>query len=383
MKTIYLDYNATTPVDPRVAAAMLPYIHEHFGNPSSSHIFGMKARDAVEKARQQVAGALHCQADELIFTSGGSESNNHAIKGVARAYRAKGNHIITSSVEHPAVTEVCRYLEGEGCTVTYLPVDGLGRVDPRQVAEAITPRTILITIMHANNETGTIEPIREISQIAHRQGVLVHTDAAQSIGKIPVHVDDLGVDLLSIAGHKLYAPKGIGGLYVRSGVKLEKLIHGANHEMNRRAGTENVIEIVGLGEAFQMIAENLSAYREHMKNLRDRLEERLQRGYSALRVNGHPEMRLPNTCSASFRGLTAGAVLSEMLDVAASPGAACHSDGVQVSSVLKAMQVPEEYAQGTIRFSVGRFTTVEEIDRAAEAILTAVESLSERSVPGA
>lgn len=382
MKPIYLDYNATTPVDPRVAAAMLPYIHEHFGNPSSSHIFGTTARTAVEEAREQVADALRCGTDELIFTSGGSESNNHAIKGVARAYRTKGNHIITSTVEHPAVTEVCRYLEGEGCAVTYLPVDELGRVDPRQVSDAITPRTILITIMHANNETGTIEPMREISQIAHRQGVLVHTDAAQSIGKIPVHVDDLGVDLLSIAGHKLYAPKGIGGLYIRSGVKLEKLIHGANHEMNRRAGTENVIEIVGLGEAFQMIAENLNAYREHMKSLRDRLEERLQIGYPGLRINGHPEMRLPNTCSAGFRGLTAGAILSRMTDVAASPGAACHSDGVQVSSVLKAMQVPEEYAQGTIRFSVGRFTTEEEIDRAAEAILTAVESLREGSAPG-
>lgn len=382
MKTIYLDYNATTPVDPQVAAAMLPYIHEHFGNPSSSHIFGMKARDAVEKARQQVADALHCQAEELIFTSGGSESNNHAIKGVARAYREKGNHIITSTVEHPAVTEVCRYLEGEGFLVTYLPVDEYGRVHPRQVADAITPRTILITIMHANNETGTIEPIREIAQIAHREGVLVHTDAAQSVGKIPVHVDELGVDLLSIAGHKLYAPKGIGGLYIRDGVKLEKLIHGANHEKNRRAGTENVIEIVGLGEAFRMIAGNLRTYQEHMNRLRDMLEERLQKGYPALRINGHPEMRLPNTCSASFRGLTAGAILSEMLDVAASPGAACHSDGVQVSSVLKAMHVPEEYAQGTIRFSVGRFTTVEEIDRAADAILSAVESLSEGSAPG-
>jgi len=378
MKPIYLDYNATTPIDPRVAEAMLPFVHQHFGNPSSSHIFGVTAKKAVEKARQQVANLLHCQIDEVIFTSGGSESNNHAIKGVARAYRQKGNHLITSSVEHPAVVEVCRYLEEHGYVVTYLPVDEHGLVDPQSVAEAITPHTILVTIMHANNEVGTIEPIREIAEIAHQHGILVHTDAAQSVGKIPVRVDELDVDLLSIAGHKLYAPKGIGALYVRSGVKLEKLIHGANHEMNWRAGTENVIEIAGLGEACELINQNLSAYQQHMRQMRDRLERGLNEKLSDWRRNGHPEKRLPNTLSISFRGLEANTILSELAGVAASAGAACHSDQIQVSSVLEAMKVPLEYAMGTIRFSVGRFTTASEIDQAVAETVRVVETLQPR-----
>ncbi|GLI36154.1 hypothetical protein DAMNIGENAA_35870 [Desulforhabdus amnigena] len=379
LKPIYLDYNATTPIDPQVAGAMLPFIHEHFGNPSSSHVFGTKAKSAVERARKQIAEVLHCTPDEFIFTSGGSESNNYAIKGVARAYLGKGNHIITSSVEHPAVTEVCRYLEGLGYEVTYLPVDSYGRVNLQELEEAITPKTILITVMHANNEVGTIEPIREISLIAHRHGILVHTDAAQSIGKIPVHVDDLGVDLLSVAGHKLYAPKGIGGLFIRSGVRLEKLIHGANHERNMRAGTENVIEIVGLGEAFQMVGENSQSYREHLQKMRDLLETRLKGEFADIRINGHPEMRLPNTSSVSFKGVGANVILAGMRNVAASAGAACHSEGVQVSSVLKAMGIPLEYAMGTIRFSVGRFTTAEEIDRAMEDISSAVRDCARQA----
>ena len=277
MSPIYLDYNATTPIDPQVAQAMLPFIHQDFGNPSSSHAFGVAARDGVEKARAQVSDLLGCEADELIFTSGGTESNNYAIKGVAGAYRHKGNHIITSSVEHPAVVEVCNYLQEKGYRVTFLPVDEFGLVDPGRVEDSITPETILITIMHANNEVGTIEPISEIAEIAHRHGALVHTDCAQSVGKILVDVDDLGVDLLSIAGHKLYAPKGIGALYIRTGVELEKLMHGANHENNRRAGTENVIEIAGLGEACGLIARNLPEYSAHMRKMRDRLEEGLKR----------------------------------------------------------------------------------------------------------
>jgi cysteine desulfurase NifS/selenium donor protein len=362
---------------------MLPFIHEHFGNPSSSHIFGVTTKKAVEKARRQIAQMLRCQLDEVIFTSGGSESNNYAIKGVALAYRRKGRHIITSAIEHPAVLEVCRYLEKEGFTVTYLPVDGDGLVDVQRVEEAITPQTILITIMHANNEVGTIQPIREIAELAHRRGILVHTDAAQSVGKIPVRVDDLDVDLLSIAGHKLYAPKGIGALYVRTGVKLEKLIHGANHEMNWRAGTENVIEIAGLGEACAMIDENLSLYREHMLTLRNRLEHGLTDRFPTLRVNGHPEKRLPNTSSVSFKGLEANTILSELETVAASAGAACHSDHVDVSTVLEAMDVPLEYAMGTLRFSVGRFTTAEEIDQALAAITRVVERLRPKGIAAA
>ena len=372
MNPIYLDYNATTPIDPQVAEAMLPHIHQHFGNPSSSHAYGLSAAAAVDRARGQLAGMLGCEADEVIFTSGGTESNNHAIKGVAGAYRGRGNHIITSAVEHPAVLEVCRWLETQGLRVSYLPVDGFGAVDPQQVEAAITPETILVTIMHANNEVGTIQSIAEITAIAHRHGVLVHTDAAQSVGKIPVSVADLGVDLLSIAGHKLYAPKGIGALYIRRGVRLEKLMHGAGHEMGWRAGTENVIHIAGLGEACQMIRDNLSAYSSHLERMRDRLERGLSQRLPDLWVNGHPEDRLPNTTSVSFENLEANTLLAQLEGVAASAGAACHSDRVEVSSVLEAMALPLEYAMGTLRFSVGRFTTQEEIDQAISEIVRVV-----------
>lgn len=374
MDPIYLDYNATTPIDPAVAQAMLPYITEHFGNPSSGHIYGQRTKAAVDEARRQIATLLGCLDEEIIFTSGGTEANNYAIKGVVGAYRHQGNHIITSSVEHPAVIEVCRFLEAQGCRVTYLPVDEYGLVDPRQVQDAITPQTVLVTIMHANNEVGTIEPVRQIADIAHQHGILVHADCAQSIGKIPVKVDELGVDLLSVAGHKLYAPKGIGALYVRQGIELEKLIHGANHEMNWRAGTENVIEVVGLGQACQLIDQNLPTYQAHMQEMRDHLEQELKAHFPDLRVNGHPQERLPNTSSVSFKGVEASTVLAQMAGVAASAGAACHSDKVDVSSVLEAMHVPLEYAMGTIRLSVGRYTTGEEIDRAVAEIAKAVDA---------
>ena len=375
MKPIYLDYNATTPIDPAVAEAMLPFINTHFGNPSSSHIFGITAKKAVETARKQVAEMLDCQLDEIIFTSGGSESNNYAIKGVAYAYREKGNHIITSAIEHPAVTNVCRFLETKGFTVTYLPVDEYGLLDPQQVEDAITPATTLITIMHANNEVGTILPITEIGDIAHRHNIFMHTDSAQSVGKIPARIDDLNVDLLSIAGHKLYAPKGIGALYIRTGIKLEKQIHGANHELDWRAGTENVIEIAGLGKACEMVTQKLPEYQAHMLKTRNRLEEGILKYFPGAQLNGHPEKRLPNTCSISFKGLEANTILSELENVAASAGAACHSDHVDVSSVLEAMQVPLEYAMGTIRFSVGRFTTLSEVDQAIEEVSRVVERL--------
>lgn len=373
MNALYLDHNATTPIDPQVAAAMLPYIHDYFGNPSSGHSFGLTARAAVDQAREQAAALLGCPPEALIFTSGGTEANNHAIKGVAAAYRSQGNHIITSAVEHPAVTEVCRWLESQGCRVTYLPVDGDGLVDAQAVAQAITPQTLLITLMHANNEVGSIQPIAEIAEIARHHGVLLHTDAAQSIGKIPVQVDDLGVDLLSVAGHKLYAPKGIGALYIRPGVQVAKLMHGANHEQNRRAGTENVIELVGLGAACELIDHNLPDYARRMAATRDRLETGLlEYGGPAVRINGSRQQRLPNTASVSFKGRAADAILAGLKSVAASAGAACHSDRVEVSQVLAAMGVPEEYAMGTIRFSTGRYTTTEEIDAALTELRAAL-----------
>ncbi len=376
MDGIYLDYNATTPIDPAVAEAMLPFVHGLFGNPSSGHAFGLAAREGVDVARQQVAGMLGCSADDLIFTSGGTEANNHAIKGVAAAHRHRGSHIITSEVEHPAVTEVCHYLEVHGFRTTYLPVDQYGMVDPRQVEEAITPETVLVTIMHANNEVGTIQPIAEIAEIAHRHGVLVHSDCAQSIGKIPVKVDDLGVDLLSIAGHKLYAPKGIGALYIRPGVQLEKFMHGASHEANRRAGTENIILMAGLGKACELIERNLTEYAGHMAVMRDRLEQGILASGHDARVNGHLTERLPNTCSIGFRGREADGILAGLPTVAASAGAACHSDRVELSHVLEAMRVPAEYAMGTLRLTVGRYTTEDEIDRALAEIADIVARLS-------
>jgi len=375
MDPIYLDYNATTPVDPRVGEAMIPFLRRHYGNPSSSHALGIETRKAVDRARRQVADLLGCSVEEVVFTSGGSESNNYAIKGIAWARRDRGNHLVTSAIEHPAVTEVCRYLQGQGFDVTYLPVDGDGLVSPADLEAALTPRTILVTIMHANNEVGTIQPIAELARIARARGIAFHTDCAQAVGKVPVRVDELGVDLLSVAGHKLYAPKGIGALYVRNGIRLEKLVHGADHERNLRAGTENVLEIVGLGEACRLVGEELAEAMPRLAKLRDRLEDGLRARYPDLRFNGHREQRLPNTASVSFRGLEANTILSELTGVAASAGAACHSDHVDVSAVLTAMDVPLEHAMGTVRFSVGRFTTEQEVDRALEELARVVDRL--------
>ena len=376
---IYLDYNATTPIDPQVAEAMLPYLYQQFGNPSSGHPYGQTTQAAVQKARLQVAQLLGCQDTQVIFTSGGTESNNYAIQGVARACQSRGNHIVTSVTEHPAVTEVCRYLETEGYRVTYLDVDDDGRISLADVEEAVTEETILVTIMHANNETGTLADIAAIAAIAHQHGALMHTDCAQSIGKTPTHVDELGVDLLTIAGHKLYAPKGVGALYVREGVELAKFMHGANHESNRRAGTENVLGIVGLGEACAMVSERFGPEQERLRQLRDRLEHGIRQGYPDIRINGASENRLPNTASISFLGLQAQDILAELKDdVAASAGAACHSEGVSISSVLEAMRIPLDYAAGTIRFSVGRHTTKEEIDYAIKAIIEVTKTLQEK-----
>ena len=376
-RPIYLDYNATTPVDPAVAEAMLPYLREHFGNPSSTHPYGVATRTAVEKARAQVAGLIGARPEEIVFTSGGTEANNTVILGVTRSLEDKGRHIITSSVEHPAVLEPCHVLKEQGYRVTTVPVDGQGRVDPEAVAKAITPETILITIMHANNEVGTIEPIAEIAAIARENGILIHTDAAQSAGKIPVLVDDLGVDFLSLAGHKLYAPKGVGTLYLRTGRELPSLIHGAAHESGRRAGTENVLLNVGLGKACELAAERLPLVRAHSEDLRDRLWEGLYAAVPAALRNGDPEQCLPNTLSISFPNVDATTLLAEIDDrVAASAGAACHAEGVDLSTVLEAMQVPLEYAMGTVRLSVGRSTTPADIDTAVEVLAGAVDRLT-------
>ena len=376
---IYLDYNATTPHDPEVAEAMQPFLEKTFGNPSSAHGYGLAPKQAVEYARQQVAELLGCNPREIVFTSGGTESNNHAIKGIAFAMRDRGNHIITSEVEHPAVMEGCRFLQAFGFETTYLPVDSQGTVSLSDVEQAIRPHTIMVTIMHANNEVGTIQPIAEIAEITEKHGIALHTDAAQSIGKIPANVNELGVDLLSIAGHKVYAPKGIGALYIRRSLKLEKLFHGAGQEMGRRAGTENILGIVGLGKACELCKKNIEPGMNAMKMLRDRLYDGLTEKLDPIRLNGHPDKRLPNTLNLSFNKMEANRILQDIgAKVAASAGAACHSDMVQISHVIRAMGVPLDWAKGTLRFSVGRMTTVEEIDKAVEIIAEAVLRLKKR-----
>jgi len=336
---------------------------------------GVAARKAVENARRQVADLLNCIPQEIVFTSGGTESNNYAIKGVAFANRHKGNHIITSAIEHPAVTEVCKYLEAFGFRTTYIPVDKTGLIDPGNLEKAITNETILITVMHANNEVGTIQPIEDISVIAQKNGVICHTDAAQSVGKIPTDVNNLNVDLLSVAGHKVYAPKGIGALFIREGIDLEKFMHGAGHERNLRAGTENVLEIVGLGKACEIAKRDLDTNMTHMMAMRDRLHNGLKTSIANVRLNGHPAKRLPNTLSIGFKRLEASSLLNDLImaDIAASAGSACHAGSTTISHVLEAMKVPTEYAVGTLRLSVGKMTTEDEIDRTVAELTKAVQ----------
>ena len=375
-RPIYLDYNGTTPHAPEVIDAMLPFLQTEFGNPSSTHAYGLRPKKAIIESRAQVAGILGCSPAEILFTSGGTESNNHALKSIGGALYKKGTHIITSSIEHPAILEVCRFMENHGFTLTILPVNKDGLINPSDVAAAIKPDTIMISIMHANNEVGTIQPISEIAALARQHGILMHTDAAQSVGKILTRVDELAVDLLSVAGHKVYAPKGIGALYIRDGVKSEIFCHGAGQENGRRAGTENVLEIVGLGKACEVLETKLDLQMKKMQNLRDRLEEGFAAALGDIRFNGHRQQRLPNTCSVSFHGLEANRILEDIGPyVAASAGAACHADHIEISHVLRAMQVPEEWAKGTVRFSTGRFTTEDEIDRAVEKIVAAVKKL--------
>ena len=357
---IYLDYNASTPIDPVVAAAMQPFVAGAFGNPSSGHWAGAPAKVALETARGHAAALLRCAEDEVVFTSGGSEANNLALKGLFFARKHTGEHIVTTQVEHPAVLSPCRFLERLGATVTYLPVDRTGQVDPDAVRRAITPRTILISVMHANNEVGTIQPIEAIGRVARERGIAFHTDAAQSVGKIPTAVDSLGVDLLTIAGHKLYAPKGVGALYVRRGVELEPLIHGAGHEHGRRAGTESALLAAGLGAAC-VLARDLAPM-ACVRSLRDRFWESLQHRFGdSVVLNGHPQHRLPNTLNVSFVGQVGTEILRRLDGVAASTGSACHTGRIELSPVLQAMQVPPEVGMGAVRFSLGRQTTDEEV----------------------
>jgi len=373
-KRIYLDFNASTPIAPEVAKAMKPFLSQHFGNPSSQHWAGIPAKEAIEHARQQVAELIQCSPGEIVFTSGGSESNNQAIKGVFFALKEKGNHIITTQIEHPAVLNPCRFLEKLGAEVTYVGVDSYGRVNPEEVEKAITKKTILITVMHANNEVGTIQPIIKISKIAKKHGILFHTDAAQSVGKIITKVDDLGVDLLSVAGHKIYAPKGVGALYIREGTSIEPLIHGAGHESGRRAGTENVLFMVGLGKACEIAKKYMDD--DRILKLRDRFWKLLQDNFgNRIVLNGHPTDRLPNTLNVSFIGKVGAEILSKLDGVAASTGAACHSGSVELSPVLRAMGITPEVGRGAIRFSLGRTTTVQEVETVIELLKNATPSL--------
>jgi len=359
---IYLDNNATTPIDPAVAQAMMPYIFEHYGNPSSSHMLGQAARKALEQARTQLASLLNALPDEIIFTSGGSESNNMVIKGVAWKYKEKGNQIITSVIEHPSVLKVCAYLEQEGYEIICLPVDSYGQVRPADLEAAISEQTLLVSVMHANNETGTIQPIKELAAITHRHGALFHTDAAQSVGKITTDVKDMGVDFMTVAGHKLYAPKGIGALYIRQGVQIDPFIHGAGHERGMRAGTENVIFDVALGEAAKIAMVKMQE--QTIRELTQYFWEQLKQIFgNRVALNGHPVERLPNTLNVSFIGQLGFEILDKLDGVAASTGSACHAGQTSLSPVLKAMGIDEADGLGAIRFSLGRQTKRDEIDQ--------------------
>jgi cysteine desulfurase len=376
MTLIYLDFNASTPIDPVVATAMRPLLECGYGNPSSAHWASETAKAALDHARYQVAGLLGCSRDEIVFTSGGSEANNLAIKGTVFADAGKGCHIITTAVEHPAVLNSCRFVEKHGAAVTYLPVDAKGRISPDDVHHAITPNTRLISVMHANNEVGTIQPIEEIAAIAREHRVIFHTDAAQSVGKIATTVESLGVDLLTIAGHKLYAPKGVGALFVRRGVALEPLIHGAGHEDGRRAGTESALLAAGLGAACALVQDLVPMRR--VQALRDRFWQGLQSRFGDGVVrNGDPDHCLPNTLNVSFVGSVGADILQRLKGVAASTGSACHAGSIELSPVLKAMGVAPEVGMGAIRFSLGRATTDQEIDATLNLLVAAVASASQ------
>jgi cysteine desulfurase len=376
---VYLDYNATTPVDPAVRERIETVLAEHFGNPSSDHAYGRRAREVIDVARAQLAALIGARDDEIVFTGGATEANNMAILGVARALRDRGRHLVTSAVEHPSVMQVMLHLQSAGWELSVVPVDRYGRVDPDAVRRAIRPDTVLVSVMHANNEVGTVQPIAEIAAVAHASGVILHTDAAQSVAKIPVSVESLGADLLTAAGHKFYAPKGVGALYVRTGVRLEPIVYGAGQERGRRAGTENVAFIGGLGEAARLAQACLPDEGSALRDLRDLLWRRLSEAVPGLTLNGHPHLRLPNTLNVSFPGVDARVLLDALsADVAASVGSACHARGEELSGVLAAMGVPPDEAIGAVRFSVGRPTGHAAVAGAADAVVRVYAGLVKR-----
>ncbi|MEH7180329.1 cysteine desulfurase family protein [Neobacillus vireti] len=371
MNKIYFDYNASTPLAPEVVDAMQPLLSDFYGNPSALHWAGKPVKKLLQNARIQVSELIGCSPREITFTSGGSEANNLALKGFYFKNQHKGKHIITSTIEHPAIVNPCKFLEKVGAKVTYIGVDQYGRVSPEEIEKAITNDTILITIMHSNNETGTLQPIKEIGEIAGRYGIAFHTDASQSVGKVPVNVDDLKVDMLTIAGHKLYAPKGIGSLFIRDGVKLEPLIHGAGHENGLRAGTENTLLAVGLGKACEIASTQLGDPK--LKDLTDYFWSKLTSEFGEKVVlNGHPEDRLPNTLNVSFVRKIGQDLLDAIPHLAASTGSACHAGRIELSPVLKEMNVPGEVGMGAIRFSLGRYTTRDEIDTVMNCLIQIV-----------
>jgi cysteine desulfurase len=370
LKKIYLDHAATTPADRRVVDAMAPYFTENFGNPSSAHSFSREAKDAVIRAREGISAFLGAETEEIVFTSGGTESDNMAIKGIAYARREKGNHIITSKIEHHAILESCRFLERQGFAVTYIPVDRYGMVDPDEIKKAITDKTILISIMHANNEIGTIQPIREIGKLAGDKGVYFHTDAVQTMGHIPVDVNDLNVDLLSASAHKLYGPKGVGMLYIRKGVRMHSFMHGGDQEKGRRASTHNVPGIVGFGKAVELAGQEMKGEMEQLRPLRDYLIKGVISRIDDSFLNGHPELRLPNNVNVSIPDVEGESVLIKMdgAGIACSTGSACASSSMEASHVLMAIGVPPEIAQGSLRFSLGKATARDDIEYVLEVL---------------
>ena len=368
-RPIYLDYNATTPIAPEVLEAMTPFLTRHFGNPSSSHPYGTRAAEAVAQARGEVAALLGAHHDEIVFTGCATEANNIALRGVARALRGKGRHLITAATEHPAVLVPAERLRSEGWEVTVLPVDRDGRVDPDALARAIRADTVLVSIMLANNETGTVQPVAELARIAHAAGTLFHTDAAQATGKMSVLVDELEVDLLTLAGHKFYAPKGVGALYVRRGTALEPVLVGAGHERGLRPGTENTPHLVALGAAARLARERLRDLPIRLRSLRDTLHDRLQQAIPGLQLNGHPQERLPNTLNVSFPDISGRDLLAACPNLAASVGSACHEEGDTVSGVLAAMGCDARRARGAVRLSLGRDNDPVQIEAAAQALI--------------
>ena len=381
MKRIYLDYAATTPCDPQVLKAMEPYFFEKFGNPSSIHSFGQEAKGAIEEAREKLASFLGAKADEIIFTSGGTESNNFAVGGVAYAQANKGNHIITSAIEHHAITETCKFLEKRGFEVTYVGVDKNGLVSPADIKKAITGKTILVSVMHANNEIGTIQPIAEIGKIARESGIYFHTDAVQTTGHIPTNVNDLNIDLLSLSAHKFYGPKGVGALYVRKGTRIERFLHGGDQEKGRRASTHNTPGIVGLGKAIELCLDKMQDEAEFQMRLRDRLIKELKEKIPDVYLNGHAQQRLPNNVNVSIKYIEGESILLnlDMLGIAASTGSACTSTSLEPSHVLLAIGLPHEIAHGSLRLTLGRWTKEEDVSYLLEHLPAVVDKLRQMS----